>query len=201
MTKLVSGTPPSSSLEFDPRDIALDLWVFAYGSLMWRPGFVFEEAAHALLEGAHRTLCIYSVHHRGRKSAPGLVFGLDKGGKCEGMAYRVARRRAADALGYLQRRENITHSYHATKKPVKLLDGSHRSANALCFIVDRTHWQYSGRLPLETQASIVRRAMGRSGANLDYVVSTMLHLRELGVHDPELERLMARLGHGPARRR
>jgi glutathione-specific gamma-glutamylcyclotransferase len=74
----------------------LDIWIFAYGSLMWRPGFVFEEASHALIEGAHRALCIYSVHHRGTKPAPGLVFGLDKGGKCEGLAYRVARRRAAD---------------------------------------------------------------------------------------------------------
>jgi len=179
----------------------LDLWVFAYGSLMWRPGFVFEEASHALIEGAHRALCIYSVHHRGTKSAPGLVFGLDKGGKCEGMAYRVARRRAADTEAYLQRRENITHSYRASKKPVRLLDGSYRTVNALCFIADRTHLQYAGRLPLEAQAFLVRRSAGRSGANIDYVVSTMLHLRELGVRDPELERLMAKLGHGPFKRR
>jgi glutathione-specific gamma-glutamylcyclotransferase len=168
---------------------------------MWRPGFDFEEASHALIEGAHRALCIYSVHHRGTKSAPGLVFGLDKGGKCEGLAYRVARRRAADTEGYLLRRENVTHSYHATRRPVKLLDGSHRTVNALCFIADRTHWQYSGRLPLEAQAYLVRRSAGRSGANIDYVVSTMLHLRELGVRDPELERLMTRLGHGPAKGR
>jgi cation transport protein ChaC len=168
---------------------------------MWRPGFIFEEASHALIEGAHRALCIYSVHHRGTKSAPGLVFGLDKGGKCEGIAYCVSRRRAADTEAYLQRRENITHSYRATKKPVKLLDGSHRTVNALCFIADRNHCQYSERLPLETQAFLVRRSVGRSGANIDYVVSTMLHLRELGVHDPELERLMAMLGHSPAKGR
>jgi cation transport protein ChaC len=168
---------------------------------MWRPGFVFEEASHALIEGAHRALCIYSMVHRGTKSAPGLVFGLDKGGKCEGLAYRVARRRAADTEGYLQRRENITHVYLATHKPVKLLDGSHRSVNALCFLADRTHPQYAGRLPLEAQAFLVRRSAGRAGANLDYVVNTMAHLRELGVRDPELERLMTKLGHGPAKSR
>ncbi len=179
----------------------MDLWVFAYGSLMWRPGFVFEEASHALLEGGRRALCVYSIFHRGTKSAPGLVFGLDKGGKCEGLAYRVARRRAADTEGYLQRRENITHTYLATKKPVKLLDGSHRTVNALCFIADRTHAQYAGRPPIERQAWLVRRSVGRSGPNIDYVVSTMQHLRELGVHDPELERLMAMLGHGPAKGR
>ena len=71
----------------------MDLWVFAYGSLMWRPNFQYEEAAHALLEGAHRALCIYSVVHRGVPSAPGLVLGLDKGGRCEG--HGVPRARAA----------------------------------------------------------------------------------------------------------
>jgi glutathione-specific gamma-glutamylcyclotransferase len=83
---------------------------------------------------------------------------------------------------------------------VKLLDGSQRTVSALCFIADRTHCQYAGRLPLEAQAFLVRRSVGRSGANIDYVVSTMQHLRELGVRDPELERLMTRLGHGPAKR-
>ena len=70
----------------------MDLWIFAYGSLMWRPNFHYEEAAHALLEGAHRALCLYSVVHRGVPSAPGLVLGLDKGTRCEGMAFRVPRR-------------------------------------------------------------------------------------------------------------
>ncbi len=168
---------------------------------MWRPGFVFEEASHALIEGGRRALCVYSIVHRGTKSAPGLVFGLDKGGKCEGIAYRVARRRAADTRGYLQRRENITHTYLAAKKPVKLLDGSGRKVNALCFLADPRHAQYAGRLPLEAQAWLVRRSAGRFGPNLDYVINTMMHLRELGVHDPELERLMTMLGHGPAKSR
>jgi cation transport protein ChaC len=179
----------------------LDLWIFAYGSLMWRPGFLFEEASHALLEGAHRALCVYSIHHRGCKARPGLVFGLDKGGKCEGMAFRVASHRAQDTRAYLARRENITHTYQATMKPVKLLDGSHRAVDALCFIADRHHPQYAGRPPLDAQAWLVRRSVGQSGRNLDYVVNTMLHLRELGVHDRELERLMALLGHGSSRRR
>jgi glutathione-specific gamma-glutamylcyclotransferase len=175
---------------------ALDLWVFAYGSLMWRPGFRYEEATHALMEGAHRALCLYSVVHRGVPSAPGLVFGLDRGGKCEGMAFRVAKQRALDTRLYLQRRENVTNTYHASVQPVKLLDGSGRHVGALCFMVDRHHPQYAGRIPLEVQAWLVRRSAGKSGANIDYVVNTMLHLRELGVHDAELERLMSRLGYG-----
>ena len=174
----------------------MDLWVFAYGSLMWRPGFRYEEASHALIEGAHRGLCLYSVVHRGVPTAPGLVFGLDKGGKCEGMAFRVAKRHALCTRIYLQRRENVTNTYHATMRPVKLLDGSARNVDALCFMVDRRNPQYAGRVPLEVQAWIVRRSSGASGRNVDYVVNTMLHLRELGVHDADLERLMAMLGHG-----
>ncbi len=174
----------------------MDLWVFAYGSLMWRPGFVYEEAWPALLEGARRSLCLYSVVHRGVPTAPGLVFGLDKGGKCEGMAFRVAKQRALDTRLYLHRRENVTNTYDATMRPVKLLDGSARTVSALCFIVDRRNPQYAGRIPLEIQAWLVRRSAGKSGANIDYVVNTMLHLRELGVHDAELERLMSMLGHG-----
>ena len=174
----------------------MDLWVFAYGSLMWRPGFRHEEASHALIEGAHRALCLYSVVHRGGPTAPGLVFGLDKGGKCEGMAFRVAKQRALETRLYLQRRENVTYTYHATTRPVKLLDGSARRVDALCFMVDRRHPQYAGRIPLEAQAWLVRRSSGVSGRNVDYVVNTMLHLRELGVHDANLERLMAMLGHG-----
>lgn len=177
----------------------MGLWVFAYGSLMWRPNFHYEEARHALLEGAHRALCIYSIVHRGVPRAPGLVLGLDKGGRCEGMAFRVPPQLVKDTRAYLHRRENVTNTYYALMKPVKLLDGTHRTVAALCFLVNRTHPQYAGDLPIRTQAHLVRRSVGASGANIDYVLNTIEHLRELGVHDGKLERLMARLGHGPAR--
>ena len=68
---------------------AHDLWVFGYGSLMWRPGFAYEEAQHARLTGYRRCFCIYSVYHRGTPERPGMVLGLDRGGACEGIAYRV----------------------------------------------------------------------------------------------------------------
>ncbi|MGO9174421.1 MAG: gamma-glutamylcyclotransferase [Rhodomicrobium sp.] len=173
----------------------MDLWVFAYGSLMWRPDFRYGEASHALLEGAHRALCVYSVVHRGVPTAPGLVLGLDKGGRCEGMAFRVPAPLVKETRGYLHRRENVTNTYAALMKPVKLLDGSHRSVPALCFLVNRYHRQYAGDLPIEKQAHLVRRSAGASGANIDYVVNTVEHLRALGVHDNRLEPLMAVLGH------
>jgi glutathione-specific gamma-glutamylcyclotransferase len=88
----------------------MDLWVFAYGSLMWRPNFHYEESSHALLEGAHRALCVYSVVHRGVHTAPGLVLGLDKGGQCEGMAYYVPAHLVHETQAYLHRRENVTNT-------------------------------------------------------------------------------------------
>jgi cation transport protein ChaC len=173
----------------------MDLWVFAYGSLMWRPNFHYEEKVHAVLEGAHRALCVYSVIHRGVHSAPGLVLGLDKGGQCEGMAFRVPARLVQDTRAYLYRRENVTNTYCAAMKPVKLMDGSRRTMPALCFLVNRRHVQYAADLPLERQAYLVRRSVGASGANIDYVMSTVEHLRALGIHDARLEQLMTVLGH------
>jgi cation transport protein ChaC len=163
---------------------------------MWRPNFHYEENSHAVLEGAHRALCVYSVIHRGVHSAPGLVLGLDKGGRCEGMAFRVPSRLVHDTRAYLYRRENVTNTYCALMKPVKLMGGSHRTVPALCFLVNRRHPQYAGDLPLERQAYLVRRSVGASGANIDYVLSTAGHLRELGIHDVRLEQLMTMLGHG-----
>jgi glutathione-specific gamma-glutamylcyclotransferase len=175
----------------------VDLWIFAYGSLMWRPDFHYEEAAHAVLEGAHRALCLYSIMHRGRPSAPGLVLGLDKGGCCEGMAFRVRASLVKHTRAYLHRRENITHAYSAQMKPVKLSGGP--GVDALCFLVNRGHRQYAGALPVERQAQIVRKSVGGSGRNIDYVINTVEHLRALGVHDSRLERLMTVLGRGPVK--
>ena len=103
-----------------------ELWVFGYGSLMWRPGFDFIEKAPAALIGAHRSLCIYSFHHRGTQAHPGLVLGLDEGGACRGVAFRVAQANADATLTYLREREQVTDVYVEAMKPVSLLDGSGR---------------------------------------------------------------------------
>jgi glutathione-specific gamma-glutamylcyclotransferase len=170
-----------------------ELWVFGYGSLMWQPGFAFAERAPAALIGAHRSLCIYSFHHRGTKDHPGLVLGLDQGGACRGMAFRVAPEQCDTTLSYLRAREQVTEVYVETMKPVSLLDGSARELEALCYMVDRAHPQYAGRLSLERQAELVRGAAGLAGANTEYVLNTVRHLEEAGVHDAELMALAARL--------
>lgn len=170
-----------------------DLWVFGYGSLMWRTGFDYIERRQAKLIGAHRSLCVYSQNHRGTPERPGLVLGLDRGGSCRGVAFLVEAKNAKSTLAYLQERELITRVYKEAMRRVDLLDGKQKSVRALCYIVDRSHVQYAGKLPLEAQLHHVRQGIGQSGANPDYVIETVRHMREIGIRDEALEWLAARL--------
>lgn len=169
-----------------------DLWVFAYGSLMWRPGFESLEAHRAIILGYRRCFCIYSVHHRGSHRRPGLVLGLDRGGSCHGVVYRIAADKAAGVLAYLKAREQINGVYRQASAPVSLDDGSHR--DAVCFIAETAHPSYTGRLPIARQARLIRAAEGISGTNLEYLASTLEHLAALGIRERELERVAALSG-------
>jgi cation transport protein ChaC len=159
---------------------------------MWQPGFAYEAAVPARLHGAHRSLCIYSHHYRGTKAAPGLVLGLDMSGACDGMAFLVPPELWAQTTGYLHRREMITNVYCPAMRPVTLKDGG--TVQAFAFLANRRHRQYAGQLPPDLEAGIVRRARGAAGANADYVVNTVTHLRTLGIREPRLERLMRLIG-------
>ena len=128
-----------------------DLWVFGYGSLIWRPGFEFVERVEARLVGAHRALCVYSFVHRGTPERPGLVLGLDQGGACRGMAYRVAAGKRAETVAYLRAREQATMVYRESIRSVWLRGGPEQRISALCYVVDRGHPQYAGRLSLDQQ--------------------------------------------------
>jgi cation transport protein ChaC len=172
-----------------------DFWVFAYGSLMWRPGFAFLERVPARLVGAHRALCVLSHVHRGTPERPGLVLGLDRGGTCRGIAYRTPARDRPATLAYLRAREQVTMVYRETFRPVVLLAHQERRVRALCYVVDRGHPQYAGRLDLATQLHYVRQGHGQSGANRDYVLATVKELETLGCRDFALHLLAERL-HG-----
>ena len=168
-----------------------DLWVFAYGSLMWNPGFPHVEAHRARLYGYHRSLCVWSWVYRGTRRAPGLVLGLDRGGSCPGIAYRVPGAADQAALDYLAERELITGVYYPLWKPLRVEDG--RSVSALAFVVDRDHPQYAGKLPERGAVATVRGASGRNGANLDYVANTVAHLELMGIPCRRLRRVLDEL--------
>jgi len=176
-----------------------DLWVFGYGSLMWRPGFAYEDAQHARLVGYRRCFCIFSVYHRGTLQRPGLVLGLDRGGACEGIAYRVSAARARETTHYLRAREQVHGVYREMHVPVELIANPHRQVLALAYIVERAHPNYAGQLPLALQANLIHGACGRSGANLDYLISTLRHLAEVGIRERELERILTIIGPHAAR--
>lgn len=168
-----------------------DLWVFGYGSLMWRPGFIYRERQCALVRGYHRSLCVYSHVHRGTRDRPGLVFGLDRGGSCKGLAFRVAPENAAATIGYLRQREQVTLVYRETRLRARLVDG--REVVALCYVADRSHPQYAGRLEPSEQARLVAQGVGVSGGNSDYIKATHAHFIELAIRDQRLEWLSRRL--------
>jgi cation transport protein ChaC len=172
-----------------------DLWVFGYGSLMWRPGFDYLEKRQAKLLGEHRALCIYSFHHRGTPEKPGLVLGLDRGGACNGMAYRVAEKDRMATIAYLREREQVTTVYREVLRSLWLGGGARERVSALVYVTDRSHVQYAGRLSLEAQLHLIRQGHGHSGPNGEYVISTVEALEREGFRDAALHRLALALRH------
>jgi len=166
-----------------------DLWVFGYGSLMWRPGFEFIEQVPARLIGEHRALCVYSFVHRGTPEKPGLVLGLDRGGACRGIAFRIPEQRREETIDYLRAREQVTSVYREVVRSVWLENDARQRVSALTYVVDRGHVQYAGRLSLHEQLSHVRQGHGQSGANRDYVTSTVKAIEAQGFRDAQLHRL------------
>lgn len=162
-----------------------DFWVFGYGSLIWRPGFAHVETQRARLHGYRRSLCVYSFVHRGTRERPGLVLGLDRGGSCVGLAFRVPGDLRDEVLAYLRERELVTNVYLERMLKIRLDGGD--TVDAVVYIVDRQHEQYAGALDVADAAAVVRGAVGQSGNNEDYVLSTLEHLEALGISDHWLE--------------
>ena len=168
-------------------------FVFAYGSLMWRPDFPHHAVHRARLTGLHRAPCVLSHVHRGTPERPGIVFGLDRGGSANGLAFEVGRSDMAEVLARLRARELVTHVYLERRRTVRLMaDG--RTVPAVTYVVDRSHAQYAGRLGVEALLERIRGAVGQSGPNEAYVLDTATKLAELGIRDPLIEALARALG-------
>lgn len=167
------------------------LWVFGYGSLIWHPGFPVAERRIARADGWHRSFCMRSIHHRGTVENPGLVLALDRAeaASCTGVVFRVAPGEEAATLATLRDRELVSSAYLETTLPVCTDDGM---LEALTYVIDPDHVQYC-QLDREEQARIIARATGGRGPNRDYLWSTTAHLAELGIADPDLEWLAARV--------
>ncbi|MEW9805623.1 gamma-glutamylcyclotransferase [Mesorhizobium marinum] len=168
-----------------------DFWVFGYGSLMWRPGFAHTETRRARLFGFRRSLCVSSFVYRGTPERRGLVLGLDRGGSCVGLAFRVPGELRDEALAYLRDRELVTSVYLERTVPVRLDGGA--VVDAVTYVVDRLHEQYAGALDEMTAAGIVSGAAGTAGPNEEYVLNTIEHLRALGIRDHWLEEVGRRV--------
>jgi cation transport protein ChaC len=164
-----------------------DLWVFGYGSLMWNPGIPHVETRVGTLHGFHRRFCIWSSRYRGTVERPGLVLGLDRGGCCRGLLFRVPAGEVETALDYLHQREMMTRVYRPERRRVESPQGP---VTALCFIVDRRHSQYTGRLTAEQTAAIIADAAGQRGPCADYLANTVQHLEALGVGAGSLKQLL-----------
>ena len=168
-------------------------WIFGYGSLIWDPGFAWTSRRIARLDGFHRSFCMRSIHHRGTVARPGLVLALDAaaGAHCTGVAFEVAPEVAEETLEYLRARELISAAYLESVQPLTLDCG--RQVQAVAYVIDRDHAQYCGGLPLEDQARIIAEAVGGRGPNAAYLHQTAAHLTELGLEDPDLNWLSARV--------
>lgn len=174
------------------RDPAYDadhrFWIFAYGSLIWRPACATEEQAQARLRGWHRRFCIRLTRWRGTTDCPGLMMGLERGGSCHGVIQRLPETGLADCLGALVRRETSVRPMTNSPRWV-FVEAEGRRIPALAFTVDRKGAFYAGRVDLDTTADMLARACGHWGSGAEYLMNTVAHLDALGIHDSYLWRL------------
>ncbi|MBR9971867.1 gamma-glutamylcyclotransferase [Magnetospirillum sulfuroxidans] len=170
-----------------------DVWVFAYGSLMWNPDFTPQESVPARLFGWRRALCILSTIYRGTEDRPGLVLGLDQGGSCRGRALRVAAADWPTVKARLDARELPTLVYIPRFLPVRLENGA--TVAAYAYVVDRRHRQYWRGEPAEA-LRLLRQGHGKGGSARDYLAQTVGHLSQMGIRAGALHRLLKAVDEG-----
>ncbi|MCW5734241.1 MAG: gamma-glutamylcyclotransferase [Enhydrobacter sp.] len=168
-----------------------EAWIFAYGSLMWNPALDYAESSPSRVEGWHRSFCFWTPLGRGTPEFPGLMLALERGGACEGIAYRLAPEQVESELAILWNREMLGNVYRPQWVPARLRDG--RTVTAVTFEIDPEHCQYCGGLPVETQARHMAFAEGRRGSSRDYLANTAAHARALGIHDAYIEDMVRRV--------
>ena len=167
-----------------------DIWVFGYGSLIWNPLLQFAERRVAKIFGYHRRFCIWSRAYRGTPQKPGLVLGLDQGGICRGVAFRIPAPQAKTELELLWRREMMSEAYCPRWLRAETADGP---VPAIAFVVNRRNPAYAGRLPLEKMLAIMHTARGPAGTPGEYLRDTIHGLQAHGLRDAQLLDLARKL--------
>jgi cation transport protein ChaC len=195
-TEVPTTSPEITGLSYIPAPVPAgdppldpdDLWVFGYGSLMWRPGFSFVETQPARLAGYRRDMCLLSFHYRGTHDLPGLVCGLMDGEACSGRAYRIAVVDADHALEYLDARELITDIYIPRHLPIVLESG--RTVIARIYIADVAHEQFVGNWSHADKIRYIVQGKGTEGRSLEYLRNLVQHLVDLGIVDAHMDALL-----------
>jgi len=163
-----------------------DLWLFGYGSLIWNPAFDFSERRIGAIHGRHRQFCLWTWLGRGSRDCPGLMLGLEAGGRCTGVAYRIPAGQIDSELDVVWRREMLTAAYRPIWVNVRTELGL---VPALTFAINRQHERYAGKLAIDHVAERLAAACGPLGTGAEYLFNTHHHLVELGLRDRYLDRL------------
>ncbi|AXI53543.1 gamma-glutamylcyclotransferase [Sulfitobacter sp. JL08] len=192
------GWPPGWRMDHDAREAnrqtvlagrwSRDLWVFAYGSLIWDPAVYVEEYRRGGLSGWRRSFCMLLEGGRGSHDRPGLMAALDQGGQCDGVAFRIAADLVDRETKFMWHREMFAGAYCPVFHEVETSQGS---VEALVFVMDRTNRCYMPHLTVEEAARMIAVAEGGLGPNFDYLQSLVMHLDELGIQDDDMKRLHA----------
>jgi cation transport protein ChaC len=171
-----------------PDDYDQDVWIFAYGSLIWNPLMELKGQILGRIYGYHRRFCLRTKIGRGTPEQPGLILGLDNGGSCTGLGLRIDRSIFANELDLLWRREMINGSY--TPKKILIHTDCGRILDGITFVMNHESPNYVGELSLEEKARVIASASGFIGTSLEYLELTYNSLNALGIHDGYLDRLI-----------
>lgn len=166
-----------------------ELWIFAYGSLIWNPTLNFIEQRKATLQGWHRAFCFKIAAGRASREKPGLMLGLVKGGHCSGVSYRIAQENIKSEVEYFCKREMLTDIYIPQFVKTESEQGEIYS---LALTVDTNNPRFCD-YQLDQAAKLIAQAEGQFGSNREYLFDTIDHLQQLGFHDHYLEDLATRI--------
>lgn len=170
-----------------------EIWVFAYGSLIWNPAIEFDAKSRCTIEGYHRSFCFWTTLGRGSEEHPGLMMGLEPGGNCDGIAYKIGADNLQTEIDILFRREMLSYVYKPTWIKAQSSDDPNQIIDVLTFVIDETHERFCGKLDGRTIVKTIATAEGPIGKNCDYLYQLVEHLRELGFEDPSMTELESKV--------